>query len=236
MLRPRLRPTISRRNKYLTIAPSAQKKLGREARRGSFGELRRMVGHANFLDVLEENLATPNVETADPMNDSAVGSDVETSANDTPNQQAVAKLAVRAYEQLEEENEEDEEESPPVERAGVKIVVDELENSEEEEQNHSLSELWSDSEGAEKEDWSDVDGSDDEEHALMRTPSGRMLSETEARMKRLAVSAAGREGGDYFTNIPPRLDVSSPEEDYFAGPASQKSDVVVSTRAMEAVK
>lgn len=195
-----------------------------------------MVGHANFLDVLEENLATPNVESADPINDSAVGSDAETGANDTPNQEAVAKLAVRAHEQLEEDEEEEEVEIPLVERAGVKIVVEEFEDSEEEGGEHSLSELWSDSDGPEKEDWSDVDGSDDEEHALMRTPSGRMLGEAEARMRRLAVSATGREGGDYFTEVPPRLDVSSPEEDYFAGPASQKNDVIVSTRAMAAVK
>jgi len=194
-----------------------------------------MVGHANFLDVLEENLATPNVEKADPLNDSAVGSEAETSANDTPNQEAVAKLAVRAHEQLEEEVEEEGEEVL-VERAGVKIVVEALEESEEEGQDHSLSELWSDSEGTEKEDWSDVDGSDDEEHALMRTPSGRVVGEAEARMKRLAISATGRKGGDYFTEVPPRLDVSSPEEDYFAGPASQKREAVISTRAVEAVK
>jgi len=195
-----------------------------------------MVGHANFLDVLEENLATPNVERADPMNDSAVDTETDTSANDTPNQEAVAKLAVRAHEQLEEEEEEVQEEERPVERAGVEIVVEELGDSEEEGRDHSLSELWSDSEGAEKEDWSDVDGSDDEEHALMRTPSGRVVDEAEARMKRLAISATGRKGGDYFTEIPPRVDVSSPVEDYFVGSACQKREAVISTRAVEAVK
>ncbi|KAE9963800.1 hypothetical protein BLS_008909 [Venturia inaequalis] len=51
MLRPRLRPTLSRRVKYWGIAPKVQKKLGREARRGSH-DLRKLVGHANFLDVL----------------------------------------------------------------------------------------------------------------------------------------------------------------------------------------
>lgn len=54
-IRPRLRPTLSRKTKYVGIAPSAQKKLGREARRGSH-DLRKLVGHANFLDVLIEQL------------------------------------------------------------------------------------------------------------------------------------------------------------------------------------
>lgn len=42
-LRPKLRPTLSRKVKYWGIAPSAQKKLGKEARRGSH-DLRRLVG------------------------------------------------------------------------------------------------------------------------------------------------------------------------------------------------
>lgn len=50
MLRPKLRPTLSRKTKYWGIAPTAQQKLGREARRGSH-DLRKLVGHANFLDV-----------------------------------------------------------------------------------------------------------------------------------------------------------------------------------------
>lgn len=55
MLRPKMRPTLSRRTKYLGVAPTAQRKLGKEARRGSH-DLRRLVGHANFLDVLIDQL------------------------------------------------------------------------------------------------------------------------------------------------------------------------------------
>jgi hypothetical protein len=43
MNRPKLRPTLSRKVKYWGIAPKAQKKLGKEARRGSH-DLRRLVG------------------------------------------------------------------------------------------------------------------------------------------------------------------------------------------------
>ncbi|KAK5113264.1 hypothetical protein LTR62_003601 [Meristemomyces frigidus] len=77
MIRPRLRPTLSRRNKYIGIAPQAEKKLAREVRHGA-NDLRRLVGqcrtirgipisfaqmsslyskgHANFLDVIVDNL------------------------------------------------------------------------------------------------------------------------------------------------------------------------------------
>ncbi|QDS68729.1 hypothetical protein FKW77_004406 [Venturia effusa] len=55
MLRPSLRPTLSRKIKYWGVKPQAQKKLRREARRGSH-DLRKLVGHANFLDVLVSEL------------------------------------------------------------------------------------------------------------------------------------------------------------------------------------
>jgi len=68
MIRPKLRPTLSRKVKYWGIAPTAHKKLGREARRGSH-DLRRLVGHANFLDILvsELDISDDEDEAASPI-------------------------------------------------------------------------------------------------------------------------------------------------------------------------
>merc|ERR1712115_318886 len=64
MLRPKLRPTLSRKVKYWNIAPAAHKKLGKEARRGEH-DLRKLVGHANFLDELIEEFHIDD-ESANP--------------------------------------------------------------------------------------------------------------------------------------------------------------------------
>jgi len=72
-MRPRLRPTLSRKVKYWGIAPTAQKKLGREARRGEY-DLRKLVGHANFLDVLasELDISDDEDEIASPVQERAI--------------------------------------------------------------------------------------------------------------------------------------------------------------------
>lgn len=111
MLRPRIRPTVSRRNKYIGIAPRAERKLDREARRGSH-DLRRLVGtsfttqslalagrshpagHANFLDTLIDSLdVDPDDEEANSHSSSVeavvasiteeANKDVELSDDDT---------------------------------------------------------------------------------------------------------------------------------------------------------
>ncbi|TLD18719.1 hypothetical protein E2P81_ATG11629 [Venturia nashicola] len=91
MLRPRLRPTLSRKVKYWDIAPKAQKKLGREARRGSH-DLRKLVGHANFLDVLVSELDISSDDDDDvdaavqaqssPVPDESKGEDVAVESDD----------------------------------------------------------------------------------------------------------------------------------------------------------
>ncbi|KAF7188678.1 hypothetical protein HII31_09930 [Pseudocercospora fuligena] len=55
------RPSLERTLKYIPVVPRAHSKLGREARRGSH-DLRKLVGHANFLDTLMDQLDLDSVE------------------------------------------------------------------------------------------------------------------------------------------------------------------------------
>ncbi|KIW00078.1 uncharacterized protein PV09_08420 [Verruconis gallopava] len=125
MMRPKLRPSLSRRVKYWGIAPTAHKKLGKEARRGSH-DLRRLVGHANFLDVLVSELDISDDEV-----------DVTSSGSSKVLEECVPN-------------------EPSKEMGEGKMSSDDKDDS-----------------TSSDDDWLEYDDSDDEDHALVRTSSGR---------------------------------------------------------------